>query len=174
MRIQELNDEYTNDYRELRLKGLREEPTSFGATYEEEVSYPTVIFEEQLSSSSRIIFGAFEDEQLVGILTLTTNKEKKQVHLAELTGFYIHPEYRGRGMSKPIMASAIMRAKELKCEQIHLSVDIENTRAKNLYISFGFEIIGMEKEILKIAENQYIDEYRMALYFYEWNESNEE
>lgn len=171
MRISELSTEHALIYRKLRLKALKEEAASFGSAYEEELSTPIINFENYLKQPNQIVFGAFEGEHLIGILTLIIKKEMKYAHLAKFTNLYVHEDYRELGISNSIMASAIMRARELKCEQIHLSVNIENKRAKSMYISFGFEIIGMEKEILKIAENKYIDEYRMALYFDEWKEA---
>ena len=91
-------------------------------------------------------------------------------HIASIKGIYVHQDYQGEGISKPIIAAAIMRAKELRCEQIHLKVNVKNQIAKGVYTSFGFEIIGMEKDILKMPNHQYIDEYHMALYFDEWDE----
>lgn len=170
MRINELTIEDAMVYRDLRLKGLREEPASFTESYEDALELAFTEHEEQLKDPNRIIFGAFEEELLIGLTTLLTTKKKKRTHIAEIIEVYVHSEYRGQGVSKPLMASAIMRAKELKCEQIHLTVNIANKNAKNIYTSFGFEIIGMEKEILKLSEDKYIDEYRMALYFDEWVE----
>ncbi len=168
--IIELTKDYAPLYRELRLQGLRENPTSFGASFEEESELPLSNFEEKILHPHRITFGAFESDELLSILTLEKSNLKKMSHISTLSGMYVHKAFRGQGISKPIMASAIMRAKELKCEQIHLSVNIENKIAKELYTSFGFEIIGMEKEIIKMTNGKYIDEYRMALYFDEWHE----
>ncbi|MBQ0138961.1 MAG: GNAT family N-acetyltransferase [Kurthia sp.] len=170
MRINELTLEHATIYRNMRLKALREEPYSFTEAYEDALELSFTEYENDLLDENRITFGAFEEDVLVAIVTLETTKKKKRAHIAQIVEMYVHSDYRGQGLSKPIMASAIMRAKELKCEQIHLTVNIANTRAKTLYTSFGFEIIGMEKEILKVSENKYIDEYRMALYFDEWVE----
>lgn len=170
MRISELTTDHATMYRDLRLKGLREEVTSFTECYEDALELPLTAYVEQLIDPHRIIFGVFEAGNLIAITTLLTTAKKKRAHLAEIVEVYVHSEYREQGVSKSIIASAIMRAKELKCEQIHLTVNVANTYAKNLYTSFGFEIIGMEKEILKISEENYIDEYRMALYFDEWVE----
>lgn len=171
MRIRELNEKSALIYRVLRLKGLKEEPASFDSTYEDEEQLTINDFEEYLKQPNQIVFGAFEEADLVGILTLSIKCETKRAHIAKMTSLYVYDEYKEQGISNSLIASAIMRARELKCEQIHLSVNIENKHAKSLYISFGFEIIGMEKEILKISENKYIDEYRMALYFDEWKEA---
>lgn len=170
MHINELTLEHATIYRDMRLKALREEPSSFSEAYEDALALSFDEYEQELSNKNRITFGAFEAGELVAIVTLQTTTKKKQAHIAQITEMYVHSDYRGQGVSKSIMASAIMRAKELKCEQIHLTVNVANTRAKTLYTSFGFEIIGMEKEILKVASNKYIDEYRMALYFDEWIE----
>lgn len=171
MHIIELSAEQAEIYRALRLKGLKEEPASFSSSYENEVQDALIIYEEFLKNKNQIVFGAFEDIKLVGILTLSFKNQTKQTHIASFEELYVDQAYRGQSISKSMMASAIMRARDLNCEQIHLSVNIKNQAAKRIYTSFGFEIIGMEKEILKIAENKYIDEYRMVLYFNEWKEA---
>lgn len=171
MHIIELNAEQAKIYRALRLKGLKEEPASFNSSYEDEIQDALIVYEKLLNNENQIVFGAFEDLKLVGILTLSFKNQTKQTHIATFGELYVDQEYRGQSISKSMMASAIMRARDLKCEQIHLSVNIKNQVAKRIYTSFGFEIIGMEKEILKIDENNYIDEYRMVLYFNEWKEA---
>lgn len=171
MRIRVLTKEDTQIYRELRLQALEHSPTAFAASYEEEVTYEPRYFENFLNNQNHIVFGAFEKEQLVGMVTLKTNTRLKLRHIASLKGIYVHQDYQGEGISKPIIAAAIMRAKELRCEQIHLKVNVKNQIAKGVYTSFGFEIIGMEKDILKMPNHQYIDEYHMALYFDEWDEA---
>lgn len=171
MRIRELNVENALIYHVLRLQGLQAEPASFDSTYEDEAQLKHTIFEDYLKEPNQIVFGAFDEHDLIGILTLVIKRETKRAHLAKLSNLYVHEAYKEQEISNSLIASAIMRARELKCEQIHLSVNIENKSAKNLYISFGFEIIGMEKEILKMGDDKYIDEYRMALYFDEWKEA---
>ncbi|GEK34000.1 GNAT family N-acetyltransferase [Kurthia sibirica] len=173
MRMSELTSAEASAYRTLRLKALQEEASAFGASFEDEVTYPLSVFEEKLNAQNNYTIGAFEGHQLIGIITLKKQLFLKRAHISEIGGMYVHPDFRGQGVSKSIMASAIMRAKELKCEQIHLNVNIENKTAKNVYTSFGFEIIGMEKKIIKLHDGSYIDEYRMALYFAEWTDSSE-
>lgn len=170
MHMYELTKEHASTYRALRLNGLKEEVSSFGSAFEEEVEYPLSTFEERLSNPNDCHIGAFEGDTLIGIIGLFKKNTVKLQHIASIGGLYVHPKFRGNGVSKSMIASAIMRAKELQCEQIHLSVNVKNTVAKSIYTSFGFEIIGMEKEILKLPDNTYVDEYRMALYFDEWVE----
>lgn len=173
MKMYELTCADAYNYQKLRLKGLKEEIASFGASYEDEINYPLSKYKELLNATNKYTIGAFENDQLIGIITLEKQETQKMEHISLIGGMYVHPDFRRQGVSKSIMASAIMRARELKCEQIHLSVNIENTTAKNLYTSFGFEIIGMEKEIIKLQDGSYIDEYRMALYFAEWSDNSD-
>ena len=57
-------------YQPLRLRGLREHPEAFASAFEEEqqLSLETVANRLQPSSAERYILGAFEGEEISGLL----------------------------------------------------------------------------------------------------------
>ena len=55
----------------LRLEGLRESPSAFGSSYEEECDTPLSMIEARLAADSgRNMFGAFDGDQLVGLVAV--------------------------------------------------------------------------------------------------------
>jgi GNAT superfamily N-acetyltransferase len=65
-------------------------------------------------------------------------------HGPELEGFgRVHwvallPDYQGRGLSKPLLASVCTRLRELGHQRAYLSTSTERKRAIQLYLRFGF------------------------------------
>lgn len=55
-------------------------------------------------------------------------------------GFFVRPEYRGRGHGRQIIEEAILAIHEGSSKPIMLEVDTNNLTALNLYRSLGFEI----------------------------------
>jgi ribosomal protein S18 acetylase RimI-like enzyme len=58
---------------------------------------------------------------------------------AYLTEFYLHPEARGRGLGKWLLARVEERAREAGVQAVHLMVRPENEPALTLYRRAGFE-----------------------------------
>ncbi|MGH9821281.1 MAG: hypothetical protein ACRD43_14035, partial [Pyrinomonadaceae bacterium] len=56
-------------YRRIHLAALKTFPDNFGTLYEDQVKVPKLQFEEfiETGSESNFVFGAFDDDRLVGI-----------------------------------------------------------------------------------------------------------
>jgi mycothiol synthase len=54
----------------------------------------------------------------------------------------VAPDYRGRGVSKPILLAGMEYLKSIKVNDIGLHVDGDNAPAIRLYLSVGFEKVG--------------------------------
>lgn len=155
-------------YKEIRLRALKNDPESFGSTYEQEVNRPLKEFAERIQhSKDKFTLGCFDDSNLlVGIVNFVRESRLKTAHKGNIYGMYIEPEYRGRGLGKSLLLALIERATR-ECaglEQIHLAVVSNNLPAKRLYISLGFEIYGVEPNALKF-EGHSLDEDLMILRF---------
>jgi RimJ/RimL family protein N-acetyltransferase len=167
MEIRELTGADASDYLALRLRGLREDPGSFGSSYEEE-RYRTVeeMAERMRSAPQRGEFalGAFHGNQLVGMVTFIRAPKRKIHHLGTVFGAYIAPEARGKGYGRRLMTALIERARALDgLEQIALSVLVPNPAAQELYRSLGFEVFGLQRRSVKLDGGDYRDEEFMAL-----------
>ncbi|MBC1490806.1 GNAT family N-acetyltransferase [Listeria booriae] len=151
-------------YVQIRLQALQESPASFASSFEEEKYTALQKYEIRFQSPYSLTFGAFLSGQLVGVVTLIREDRLKTRHRANIVAMYVLPDFRGSGVGKALIETAIEQAKLLEgVEQIYLSVVSANSPARNLYISLGFQVFSLEKRALKI-NNVYFDEEHMVLF----------
>lgn len=152
-------------FQQLRLFGLRECPSAFGSSYEEECDTPIAKIAEKLASGAdRGVFGAFEDDVLVGMAGLGREDMAKLAHKAFVWGVYVDPAARGKGISRTLLQAAISFAAAVPgVRQVNLSVNAGNTAAVRLYESLGFGQIGLEPCSLYV-DGEFHDEMQMALH----------
>jgi hypothetical protein len=93
MKIRFLTSQNVTAYRDLRLQALRESPTAFGSSYEQEVGHPLTVFAARLcphNDSANGIFGAFDDsDQLIGMLGFSRESRPKRAHIGSLWSMYV-------------------------------------------------------------------------------------
>lgn len=171
MEIRILNVDDIGQFWQLRLRGLLEEPESFGRSYAEEIDrpYKGVVrrFMEEWSIFDNFILGIFQEGKLMGYVGFARENMVKLKHKGRLWGAYVVPEARGKGFGKMLISEAIKRSKLLGgVERINLVVVSNNVAAKNLYINLGFKVYGIEKRALKV-NGIYLDEDYMVLDFME-------
>jgi len=89
--------------------------------------------------SSLVLFEIF-DEKIVGFATcfinFSTFKVKPYLNIHD---FFVHPDYRGKGLAKKLMEELISISEERKYCKINLEVREDNRVAQGLYRSMGFE-----------------------------------
>ncbi|CAM3667713.1 GNAT family N-acetyltransferase [Mesobacillus zeae] len=164
MKIIALSKENVNEYREIRLEALRNNPEAFSSSYEEEKEMPDDAFANRLGNEASITLAAKDESGLLGVVTLVREQKKKIAHRANIFAMYVTPEARGKGVGKALMKEIIERARKYEgIEQIYLSVMSENEPAKKLYASCGFQVYGNDRRALKI-DGCYYDEDMMNLY----------
>jgi ribosomal protein S18 acetylase RimI-like enzyme len=148
---------------QLRLRALQEEPESFEDAYEESVNMPEAEIARRLQySDDSFILGAFVPD-LVGMVGYYRRIGIKVRHKGLIWGMYVAKEFRGQGLAKALMQSAIERASGIAgLEQLHLAVSTHNTVARNLYLSLGFSSYGIETHAKKLG-NDYTDRELMIL-----------
>ncbi|HZS02139.1 MAG TPA: GNAT family N-acetyltransferase [Chloroflexota bacterium] len=164
MEIRQLTHADAAEYRQLRLRGLREDPEAFGTTYDEELARPLTLIQERLrGSAGGFTLGAF-DGTLIGVVTLVREVRAKSRHRATVIGMYVAAEVRGRGVGRALLVAACARARQIDgLEQLHLAVVTTNAPARHLYRSLGFQAYGLEPRALKLGD-RYWDEELMVLY----------
>lgn len=165
--IRRLTKEDLASFFELRLESLQNSPTSFLGSFEEEKGSSFSFYEAQLTNGGvdSIIFGAFVNTELVGLIGIYRENRIKIKHKSYLWGMYVKPEYRNNGIAKALLFNAINHAQnKMKCTAIHISVEVANIAAKKLYESFGFKEWGKEPKAIYWDE-KYFDEYHMMLWF---------
>ncbi|RXJ04242.1 GNAT family N-acetyltransferase [Anaerobacillus alkaliphilus] len=149
-------------YKRLRLEALQTDQEAFAATYEEEVDNPVELYEERFRSEYSFHYGAFINGELVGVVSLVQETKLKFKHRANIYAMYVSPSVRGQGVGKQLLTQAITKAEELEdVEQLYLAVVTENTSARHLYQSLGFEVFANDRHAMKIG-NTYLDEVHMV------------
>ena len=164
--IRLLNQRDATAYRDLRLRGLKEAPTAFGSSYEDESRLRLKKFARKLrrrDESADAVFGAFSGPaQLVGILDFNRDNRPKRRHVAVLGGLFVAPEFQGQGYGGRLIDEAIAHARQLNgVRQILLAVTAGNVAAGSLYRSRGFKCYGLEPDAILVEGKHYDMELMM-------------
>jgi ribosomal protein S18 acetylase RimI-like enzyme len=167
MHIRQLIENDAALFRTLRLRALHEAPHAFTNSYEEYSQQPLEStaqrFRDQVNSHVNFTLGAFQDEQLVGVVGFYRETALKIQHKGTIVSMYVLPEYRSQGIARALLAEAIDRARRLPgLTQLLLGVMETQTTAKHLYESLGFVVYGREPRAVKIGD-EYFDEEFMLL-----------
>ena len=134
MRIRELEVGDANKYRTLRLRALKEHPTTFSSSYEQQRDRPVSVFAERLSSSfdspDAFILGCFVAGRLVGTVGLYREESPKVVHKAWIVGMHVVAEHQGKGYGRALLVAALERARKIPMlELVQLGVESMNKPA---------------------------------------------
>ncbi|GGA38759.1 GNAT family N-acetyltransferase [Psychrobacillus lasiicapitis] len=165
MEIKLLTPTDASAYWKLRLEALQQNPEAFATSYEEAIqrANPIEQVEKNLQTEGNYTFGAFQQDKLVGMVTLSQEGYLKMKHRANIFAMYVSPQARGLGAGKALLIEAIDKAKSIKeIEKINLSVVSTNEKAKKLYSQLEFKVFGVEEKALKVADTYY-DEDHMVL-----------
>jgi len=90
----------------------------------------------------RIVLGAFDDEQLVGTVTLLLDLPPNQPHRAEIAKMMTRVSHRGRGVATALMRAAERLAAERGRTLLMLDTAVEDG-ASRLYEALGFNLTGV-------------------------------
>ncbi|SHG65745.1 GNAT family N-acetyltransferase [Ornithinibacillus halophilus] len=163
MEIRILKPEDAKEYLTIRLEALQNNPEAFSSSYEEEKKYSIEKYEERFSGDTSYTIGAFENNLLVGVISIVREQRVKIYHRTNIYATYVKPENRRHGVASKLLESAINKIKEWDgVEQVYLSVVTTNDAAKRLYQNTGFKTYGVDKHALKV-NGQYYDEELMVL-----------
>ena len=94
------------------------------------------------SRGERIILGAFDENKLVGTVTLLLSLPPNQPHRAELAKMMTRVSYRGRGIAKTLLQTAEGLAVERGKTLLVLDTAQEEG-ASGLYEKLGFTLTGI-------------------------------
>jgi len=147
----------------LRLEGLREAPSAFTASLEEESVIPLGEIERRLAPALvRHYFGVFENGVLVAIARLDRDSGIKQSHRAHIRGVYVATAHRGKGAARKLIEHLLEVAASLEgVTHVSLAVTAGNEPAQKLYESLGFKAWGREPAAL-VVDGMVYDEIPMT------------
>ncbi|MDA8354012.1 MAG: GNAT family N-acetyltransferase [Firmicutes bacterium] len=143
-------------FRRLMLEGCRETPADVGM-YEDEWSAGNPLellfnrFSEEWSRQDQFVLGAFDaGDTLVATLVLSRSPLKMYRHTVWISGVYVDPGWRKRGVARHLLDAVLTEVAVLDgVEQVMLKVRSTNHRARQLYRAAGFRSVGMEPRALK-------------------------
>jgi len=163
MRIRALSPADAAAFHDLRLRGLREDPTAFSSSYEEECEIPVEAVAGRMAGNAQgMILGAFEGPALVGVVGLQREQAKKLAHKMLLWGMYVAPEFRGRGVGRRLVEEALRQSfATAGIRQVYLAAHAANTAAVALYEAMGFTSFGVERGSM-IVDGVLQDEVHMV------------
>jgi RimJ/RimL family protein N-acetyltransferase len=149
-------------FQALRLYGLKESPSAFGSSFEEEQTRTIQQVEHHLEGTQeRVFFGSFADGGLLGMVGVGREQGLKERHIAFIRSMYVAPQARHQGAARGLLQVALNQAAAWSgVEQVTLSVTAANTGALALYRSVGFREVGHMPRALRIG-TEYFDEVLM-------------
>lgn len=159
-----LRPEEAGAYAVLRAAALMESPWAFLASPEDDV--PAAEVARRLGDPENAIIAVFDPGdagRMVAMAGVARPRRVKTMHRAVIWGVYVDPAWRGRGLSRVVMAKAIETARSWPgAEVIWLSTSVVAEAALGLYESMGFERWGVEPDAIRIDGQPY-DEVHFVL-----------
>lgn len=148
-------------FKDVRLRALRESPTSFSSTYAKEAGFPDEEWKKRAAGSSgdrRIGFLAFAEDRACGMVFCFRDQADQAV--GTILSMWVDPLVRRRGVGRELIASVADWARERGMRLLQLMVTSVNHGAMEFYQRNGFTSSGktapypndpaiMEHEMLK-------------------------
>lgn len=156
--IEIIDSNQLNSFINLRLEALKTEPNNFLSTFEEEIKYSNLDWQQKLQNS--FWFGFFEENNLIAMISFEIAKKNKINHTAEIGGLYIKHSHRKLGIATKLIKFVENFAKQKNILQIYLGCNFNNKIAINLYEKLGYKIIAIRPNFAKI-NNEYFDDVIM-------------
>ena len=149
--VKVLTENDTDAFIDIRLKGLKESPMAFGASFEEGIDKDLTFKNLKNRSDEYFTLGYFEKDVLVGIVGFIREQKLKKKHKSFVWGMYVDPEFRGKGIAKKLLQEVINRAKKIYgLSKIILSVTTPQTHALRFYENLGFVKYAVEKDSIRV------------------------
>jgi len=93
------------------------------------------------------VFVAEEDNEITGFSTIGPFRAWQGYRFTVENSIYVHPRWRGKGISKLLMQPLIDSARELKLHTIVSGIDATNHISIALHKKFGFVEVAHFKEV---------------------------
>ncbi|VVP15785.1 Mycothiol acetyltransferase [Pseudomonas fluorescens] len=161
MWIERLEAGHALAYRALMLEACDLHPQAFTSTVRERAVMPLSCWESRLTSKLDVVFGAFEEGVMAGIVGLAFEPREKARHKATLFGMYVSAKARQRGLGYTLVQAALTEAQDHQgLRLVQLTVTAGNDAAINLYKRCGFIQFGLEPMAVRVGE-EYFDKLHM-------------
>ena len=161
-------EEWTQ-FKELRLKSLKDFPLAFASSYEEQLDKSDDEWKSfMLSSESEkdsVMFCAYENGHMVGCVSGIWNNRSKVAHVATVVGMFVYTEKQNQGIGYKLITSLLEHLKSKnRFHKAKLDVVSTNKSAIKLYKKVGFVEVGILHSELFI-DDTYYDLVEMERFF---------
>ncbi len=130
-------------YKAIRLAALKQDPLSFGSTYEREALLADQDWlnrAKSLDGQNRVGFFALEDEKALGLVACFRDSENPAV--AEVISMWVAPAGRRRGVGSDLLNAIRRWAQDGGIRTLRLLVTSSNTAGISFYERNGFVRTG--------------------------------
>lgn len=164
LRVRQLDQKDVDAWASIRREALEAHPLAFGASVPDNPQVLLDTARERLAPRDEsAVFGAFEEDQLVGTVGIKRHEGAKERHKAYILGMYVSAKSRRQGAGSILLSEAIGRARAWPgVDHVLLSVSILGEDAKRLYERHGFRTWGREPSSLR-WDGRSVDEHHMVL-----------
>lgn len=163
--IYPLSLERWEEYKDLRLAAVFQDPPAFGLTTEEELLKSDTDWIKRLQPDAQVkLLFAEYDGELVGMIGIYKETYEKIKHTSKLLSFFVDHSFRGKSIGKKLLEEALaFIKKDSDAKKVVLNVTATQDVAIGLYKKFGFKTAGtLSREIL--WGNRYYDQYFMECF----------
>ena len=148
-------------YRALMLEAYGVYPQAFTSSVAERAAMPLSWWEKRLGSPLDCLLGAFEGDELAGIVGLAFEPREKARHKVTLFGMYVTEAHQRKGLGRQLVEAALEEARQHpRLKLIQLTVTAGNDAAFALYQRCGFIQYGLEPLAVRVGED-YFDKIHM-------------
>ena len=163
MHVRPLTPSDLDSYRTLMLEAYAMASDAFTSTRDERAALPDAWWRKRLGEANDLAatFGAFDNERLIGTVTMEYADRTKTRHKAHLVGMYVVPDARGVGAGRALVLAALDHARgRTGVVVVTLTHSLGNAAAAALYAACGFVAFGVEPMAIREG-SRYIDKVHM-------------
>lgn len=113
--VRVLTTDDADGFRVLRLEGLRDSPTAFAASFDDEARFTRGDFVRRIEPTEQSwVLGAFSEANvLVGCIGWYRELGVKVSHKSHFWGMFVTPSHRRKGIARDLVNEALIRAKSV-------------------------------------------------------------
>ncbi len=148
----------------VRLRGLELHPEAYGTGADvwrkAPIEQVAAMLESGADPAARMVFGAFDGEELIGVVGFRREGRVAIRHKGSIWGFFVDPRHRRRGVGGDLLRTALGHAASCEGMQyVRAVVTITDPTALHTFESVGFDRYGLERGALRVGNTSHDQAY---------------